>query len=160
MEHGFFHPDRGYWQTIEDVPPDILATYPVGTVEVPLRPAAGATWSGSEWLSPPPVETLPTLTPGQWDFFLDLTGFRVTLEAALTALPKTTLEERAAWAGLKAVIYSSTFYELPVILAITAQVRAMGLAITIPTDAEIIEAFHVAAAFNGVQTVLNAGAPS
>lgn len=155
MEHGFFHPDRGYWQTIGDVPPGILAGYPPGTVEVPLKPAAGATWNGTEWLPPPPpVDPLPTLSPGQWDFFLDLTGFRTAVEAALTALPKTTLEERAAWSGLKAVVYSSTFYELPVILAITAQLRTMGLATPIPTDAEITSAFHLAAAFKGVQTVL------
>ena len=103
---------------------------------------------------PPPVEVLPRLTPGQWDFFLDLTGFRTAVEAALAALPKVTLEDRAAWAGLKSVVYSSTFYELPVILAITAQVRTMGLATPIPTDAEITQAFHIAAAFRGVETVL------
>jgi hypothetical protein len=36
MEHGFYHPDRGYWQTNDDVSEDILATYPEGTVEVDL----------------------------------------------------------------------------------------------------------------------------
>lgn len=103
-------------------------------------------------------ETLPALTPGQWDFFLDLTGFRAAVEAALDVLPKKSMQERAAWAGLKAVVYSSTFYELPVILQITAQVRAMGLETPIPADKEITEAFHVAAAFKGVATVLGGGA--
>lgn len=55
MEHGFHHPTRGYWQTNSDVPEDILASYPEGTVEVPLMPEAGAIWAGNQWLpSPPP----------------------------------------------------------------------------------------------------------
>lgn len=55
MEHGFYHPDRGYWQTTDDVPPALLAQYPAGTVEVPLKPANGATWNGTVWLPPQPA---------------------------------------------------------------------------------------------------------
>lgn len=38
MEHGFFHPLCGYWQTTGK--PDAIsrAAYPAGTVEVPLKP--------------------------------------------------------------------------------------------------------------------------
>lgn len=39
MEKGFYHPDRGYWQTTGDVSDDILAAYPEGTVEVDLKPS-------------------------------------------------------------------------------------------------------------------------
>lgn len=53
-ERGFFHPSRGYWQTNSDVPEDILAGYPEGTVEVPLMPEAGAIWDGNQWLPAPP----------------------------------------------------------------------------------------------------------
>lgn len=50
MEHGFFHPDRGYWQAIGDVPDDVLSTYPEGTVEVPLKPSANHEWNGTAWV--------------------------------------------------------------------------------------------------------------
>ncbi|MBN9053313.1 MAG: hypothetical protein J0H80_05940, partial [Rhizobiales bacterium] len=50
MEHGFYHPDAGYWQTTDDVPEDILATYPQGTVEVPLKPGADFEWRGGTWV--------------------------------------------------------------------------------------------------------------
>lgn len=60
MEKGFFHPDRGYWQTTGDVTDYILATYPEGTVEVPLKQSADHEWNGSEWVevTPDPAEAL------------------------------------------------------------------------------------------------------
>jgi len=58
MEHGFFHPSRGYWQTTGGVSEEVLAAYPKGTVEVPLKPGVGYEWSGTEWLFiPPPAPT-------------------------------------------------------------------------------------------------------
>ena len=53
-DHGFYHPEIGYWQTNADVPDDIRAGYPDGTVEVPLMPEAGAIWDGNQWLPAPP----------------------------------------------------------------------------------------------------------
>ncbi len=53
-DRGFYHPDHGYWQAISDVPEDILASYPEGTVEVPLMPEARATWDGQQWQPAPP----------------------------------------------------------------------------------------------------------
>ena len=52
MEHGFFHPSVGYWQTISTPTQQHLAAYPAGTVEVPLQPSNLHTWSGSAWVSP------------------------------------------------------------------------------------------------------------
>ena len=52
MEHGFFHPDRGYWQTISTPSDEMLATHPEGTIEVPLRPSALYIWGGSDWIPP------------------------------------------------------------------------------------------------------------
>lgn len=53
MEQGFFHPDRGYWQTISAPPEEVLSSYPAGTVQVPLQPGDGYVWIGSEWVYAP-----------------------------------------------------------------------------------------------------------
>lgn len=60
MEKGFFHAARGYWQTLGEPPAHILAAYPEGTVEVPLKPGAGYEWDGTAWqeVAPDPVEAL------------------------------------------------------------------------------------------------------
>lgn len=52
MEHGFYHPTDGYWQTISTPTDEHLAAYPEGTVEVPIRPSHLHTWNGSEWVPP------------------------------------------------------------------------------------------------------------
>ena len=70
MEHGFFHPERGYWQTTGEPSAEILATYPTGTVEVPLKPGADYEWQNGEWLHTPPSpedlrESFPALNPAQ-----------------------------------------------------------------------------------------------
>jgi hypothetical protein len=53
MEKGFFHPDRGYWQTLTDPSEEIFAAYPEGTVETPLQPTPIHVWDGSQWQEPP-----------------------------------------------------------------------------------------------------------
>lgn len=50
MERGFYHSSRGYWQTIDDVSADIVAEYPQGTIEVPLKPGANYEFNGSAWV--------------------------------------------------------------------------------------------------------------
>jgi hypothetical protein len=52
MEYGFYHPDRGYWQTNSMPNADILSTYPDGTIEVPLQPSALHRFDGLEWVAP------------------------------------------------------------------------------------------------------------
>ena len=54
MEKGFYHPDRGYWQTTGDVPQRILDGYPKGTVEVPLKPSGLHEWNGANWVEVTP----------------------------------------------------------------------------------------------------------
>ena len=54
MEQGFYHPDRGYWQTTNEPSSDILETYPEGTKRVPIRPVGNFRWSGSRWAELPP----------------------------------------------------------------------------------------------------------
>jgi hypothetical protein len=53
MEQGFFHTERGYWQTISTPSEETLASYPPGTVEVPLQPGSGYVWNGVEWIYAP-----------------------------------------------------------------------------------------------------------
>lgn len=96
----------------------------------------------------------PALQPSQWAYFLDLTGFRDVLDSALAALPKTTLQERAIWAGMKSVAYASSEFELPVTLALVGQVRGMGMS-GIPTDEEITAAWDMAAQFQGAASLTN-----
>lgn len=54
MEHGFYHPERGYWQAIDGDAAALLATYPEGTVEVPLKPGADYEWQDGAWVHVPP----------------------------------------------------------------------------------------------------------
>lgn len=52
-EHGFYHPDRGYWQAISGEMDELLATYPEGTINVPLKPSADHEWQDGEWTYAP-----------------------------------------------------------------------------------------------------------
>ncbi len=57
MEHGFFHPDLGYWQAIGGDAEDLLAGYPEGTEQVPLKPGSDYEWQDGAWVYvQPPVE--------------------------------------------------------------------------------------------------------
>jgi len=56
MEHGFYHTSKGYWQTNSEVSERIMATYPDGTVEVPLKPSRLHTFNGTEWIAPTQAE--------------------------------------------------------------------------------------------------------
>ncbi|QUS59211.1 hypothetical protein [Pseudovibrio brasiliensis] len=55
MEKGYFHKDRGYWQTMGDVPLDRIQPLPEGTVEVPLKPGPDYIWNSEnmEWVKLP-----------------------------------------------------------------------------------------------------------
>lgn len=126
------------------------------TADDPLFHAAQEAGADAPMDAPPP-DPIPSplaLTPSQWGFFLDLSGFRDALDAALDAMPKASMHDRARWAGMRAVAYASASYQLDVTLALVGQVRGMGLPVTIPTDAEIEAAFTAAAAFQGAASIL------
>jgi len=55
MEHGFYHPDRGYWQTNGTVSQQIRDGYPEGTVELTLKPSMHHTLVEGEWVFVAPV---------------------------------------------------------------------------------------------------------
>jgi hypothetical protein len=57
MEHGFFHPSVGYWQTNNTPSQEVLNTYPEGTIEVSLQPAEFYTFDGSGWVPPSQEDT-------------------------------------------------------------------------------------------------------
>lgn len=102
----------------------------------------------------PPPPPAPVLTPAQWGFFLDLSGFRDPLDMALDALPKTTMQERQTWAALRAIAHNSAEYRLDVTLALVGQVRGYGLPVDIPGDADIEAAFMAAAQFQGAASLI------
>lgn len=62
-ETGFYHPDRGYWQTVSQPSDDVLASYPEGTVEVPLKPGPWHAWNSTAWVD----QGAPTPTPADVD---------------------------------------------------------------------------------------------
>ena len=59
MEFGFYHPDRGYWQAIDGDAETLLAAYPEGTVEVPLKPGADYEWQNGAWIHVTPAPVVP-----------------------------------------------------------------------------------------------------
>lgn len=56
QEYGWYHPDRGYWQTITWPPQWILDTYPEGTIQIPLKPGQDYEWIDGEWVYMGPPE--------------------------------------------------------------------------------------------------------
>lgn len=97
MEHGFFHPSRGYWQTTGYPPADILASYPDGTVEVPLRPSADHQWQNGAWVyvAPPPQ---PVVVP---DMVAKLALVKAMREVGMDGQPVADL---SIWDHVKAAI--------------------------------------------------------
>ncbi|MCX2721846.1 hypothetical protein [Roseibium salinum] len=104
METGFFHPDRGYWQTVSQPSAAIRMSYPAGTVEVPIKPGANYEWIDGTWIyTPPPPPTLkelreamPPVTARQ--FRLGLINASRALEAvdaAIAAISDETERARA-----------------------------------------------------------------
>lgn len=59
-EIAFYHPVDGYWVATDGVTDDILAAYPDGAIEVPLRPASHYFWGAGAWVEGPlPVAPVP-----------------------------------------------------------------------------------------------------
>lgn len=94
MEQGFFHPDRGYWQTNADTPDHIRAAYPEGTIEVPLKPGAGHEWQNGGWeaVLPDPVVALAAAKAhGQAAMLAWISDFTAQFTG------DTPLDERLSW---------------------------------------------------------------
>ncbi|WP_296085339.1 hypothetical protein [uncultured Agrobacterium sp.] len=50
ITHGFYHPIRGYWQTLTRPSQDILDTYPEGTIPYPLKPGEHYSPKNGGWI--------------------------------------------------------------------------------------------------------------
>ncbi|ODT22210.1 MAG: hypothetical protein ABS35_15265, partial [Kaistia sp. SCN 65-12] len=91
MEHGFFHPDRGYWQAIGDVSEDVLAAYPEGTIEVPLKPGADYEWQNGAWVDAPLPPAIPDrVSSRQFKMQLAISGLKAPVEAWIAAQDELT----------------------------------------------------------------------
>lgn len=132
-EHGFYHPQCGYWQTIETPSQAFLDGYPAGTVEVPLKPGADYEWIGTEWVhNPPPDPTpeelraaMPALTARQFRLGLLQGGHAPTAVEAQIALIADPDEKAAAEIEWE---YATKFERLhPLVISISA---ALGLSAT------------------------------
>lgn len=88
-EYGFYHEERGYWQTLAKPSEDELSAYPAGTIEVPLKPGDDYVWMDNAWgyVAPEPE---PELVPGEISrrqFFQQLAVMGIISNAeALSAL--------------------------------------------------------------------------
>ena len=90
MEKGFFHPARGYWQTNTAPNAETMATYPKGTLEIPLRPMGNFEWAGSNWVQlPPNIDALATQARTQRDVLLSQSDWTQVLDAPV---------DQSAWA--------------------------------------------------------------
>lgn len=56
-EYGFYHVDRGYWQSIAGEIEDLLPKYPQGTINVPLKPSSDHQWINNQWTYIAPLIT-------------------------------------------------------------------------------------------------------
>lgn len=67
-EYGFYHETLGYWQTLASPTAEERASYPDGTIEVPLKPSPDHVWESGEWVyvepepEPDPVTVIPAVT--------------------------------------------------------------------------------------------------
>lgn len=109
IEHGFYHPERGYWQTVSEPNAETLASYPEGTISVPLQPSADYEWLDGAWVHVPPARPtpdevraqLPAITRRQLRLTLVRNGITLgavsaMIEAMPDGLPKE--EARIEWA--------------------------------------------------------------
>jgi hypothetical protein len=116
-ELGFYHPDKGYWQTISKPSARQLAAYPKGTVQVPVQPSENKRWNGTGWVDDPNYKkeqrtsvilplavVLGNMVEAGWlpesaaEAWLDRTSLPGPLTAEIASLPnpKTRLVARAA----------------------------------------------------------------
>lgn len=97
MEHGFFHPERGYWQAIGGDPEDLLPTYPEGTIQVPVKPGSDYGWQDGDWIyvePGPEIEPVPDeISTKQFFMALEKAG-RITKQEAQDAVLRKIIPER------------------------------------------------------------------
>jgi len=98
MEKGFYHLDRGYWQTTGEVPQRILDGYPEGTIEVSLKPSALHEWLDGAWVEVLPDPALVLAAERTVMKCSRLQGRLVLGEATCTALDAMAADPATPWA--------------------------------------------------------------
>jgi len=100
MEEGFFHQDRGYWQTISEPSEDIVASYPEGTLRVPIKPGPHYSWNGMQWIDQRTPETEWPVVRAKRNQLLTATDW--------TQLPDVPLATKEAWATYRQALRDIT----------------------------------------------------
>ena len=98
IEKGFYHPQRGYWQTTGEVSQRVIDGYPEGTIELPIKPSADHVWQDGAWvyLAPDPAEVL---TAERADMKCSrLQGRLVLGEATCDAIDAIAVDDLTPWA--------------------------------------------------------------
>ena len=136
MERAFFHPSEGVWIAIDDPSPEILASYPAGTQEIPLPPGPDRQWTGDAWVHIPP-DPAEALAAERADMVVSRFQARAALHAAgllpqaEAAVSQADALTRMAWAD--AVVFQRTS---PTIAAMAA---TLGL-----TETQVDDLFRAA----------------
>ncbi|MCI9865513.1 hypothetical protein RHIZ_06105 [Rhizobium skierniewicense] len=98
-EFGFYHPDRGYWQTTNEPSEEILESYPEGTIEYPLKPGNNYKPVNGGWIyvepEPVPVAMTP-VTRRQLRLTLVRNGISLaSVEALIASMPDGMQKDEA-----------------------------------------------------------------
>jgi hypothetical protein len=135
MEQGFYHPARGYWQTNTEVSAEIRASYPEGTVEVPLKPAPNYEWLNNQWVyvAPDPNLARQTMTLSFSQLLIGLVSEgwitaaegrawrdRVSLPPAITSLIESLPEQQQFVAETRAMAFTEAYRLDPLVEALGA----------------------------------------
>jgi hypothetical protein len=128
----FYHETRGHWFTsTDDVPDDVLSSYPRGTIETPLPPAPNYDWNGAEWVQRPPAPVGPAdLSPAQFEWLLAFTGLGDVWDGIEAALKDT---DRATYAAIR-MQRKRSVYQLDVTLQEVAKMRPVAAKIAPDVD--------------------------
>lgn len=138
MERGFYHPDRGYWQTTGDVPGEILTGYPEGTVEVPIKPGADFEWQDGAWVyvAPPPEPPPEEISRRQFCQGLAVAGLITkqeaiafiqgsALPAAMQVIVDGMVDEDAAFEATMLLLGAGSFFRSHPLVLIFAMAQSM-----------------------------------
>ncbi len=98
-EYGFYHPDRGYWQTTNEPDELTLSTYPEGTTPYPLQPGENYVPVNGGWkyVEPEPVPVvLSPVTRRQLRLTLVRNGISLaSVETLINGMPDSLAKEEA-----------------------------------------------------------------
>lgn len=131
MEIGFYHVERGYWQAVGEPSAALMASFPAGTVEVPLKPGPDYEWVSGAWVHNPPD---PEVVAAARREELSLSFSQLLI--GLVELGFITEAEGEAWlsgAALPAEV-EALVVSLPVGERFRARARMLRMSVALRTD--------------------------